>query len=124
MIRRPPTSTLLPYTTLFRSLADDIALLTRWLRDDVFAVSGLPYADRCALFDFILAELQAREPLCPHRLGSVCSLLKNHREQLLAFAAQLDQDLANLAAEFSVPVTIVREMLNLQALDQHQPLRW
>jgi len=106
------------------ALADDIALLTRWLRDDVFAVSGLPYADRCALFDFILAELQAREPLCPHRLGSVCSLLKNHREQLLAFAAQLDQDLANLAAEFSVPVTIVREMLNLQALDQHQPLRW
>ena len=54
----------------------------------------------------------------------MCSLLKNHREQLLAFAAQLDQDLANLAAEFSVPVTIVREMLNLQALDQHQPLRW
>ena len=106
------------------ALADDVALLARWLHDDVFAVSGLPYADRCALFDFILAELQAREALCPHRLGSVCTLLKNHRPQLLAFAAQLDQDLANLAASFSVPVTIVREMLDLQALDQRQPLRW
>ncbi len=106
------------------ALADDVIVLARWLHYDVFAVSGLPYDDRCALFDFILAELQAREPLCPHRLGPVCTLLKNHREQLLAFAAQLDQDLANLAAEFSVPVTIVRQLLDLQALDERQPQRW
>jgi hypothetical protein len=106
------------------ALADDVALLARWLHRDVFAVSALPYDDRCALFDFILAELQAREPLCPQRLGSLCTLLKNHRDQLLAFAAQLDQDLANLAAEFQVPVTVVRELLDLQALDQRQPQRW
>jgi hypothetical protein len=106
------------------ALADDVALLARWLHDDVFAVSGLPYADRCALFDFIRSELQAREPLCPHRLGPVCTLLKNHRDQLLAFAAQLDRDLANLASEFQVPVTIVRELLDLQALDDRQPRRW
>jgi hypothetical protein len=106
------------------ALADETALLARWLHYDVFVVSGLPYGDRCALFDFILAELQAREGLCPHRLGPVCTLLKNHRDQLLAFAAQLDQDLANLAAEFHVPLTIVRELLDLQALDQRQPQRW
>lgn len=92
------------------ALADDVALLARWLHYDVFAVSGLPYGDRCALFDFILGQLQAREPLCPHRLGPVCTLLKNQRDQLLAFAAQLDGDLAQLAAEFQVPVTIVREL--------------
>ena len=106
------------------ALADDVALLARWLRDDVFAVSGLPYADRCALFDFILAELKAREPLCPHRFAPVCTLLKNQRDQLLAFAAQLDQDLANLATEFEVPVTSVRELLDLQALDERRPQRW
>jgi hypothetical protein len=106
------------------ALADDVALLARWLHYDVFAVSGLPYADRCALFDFIVAELQAREPLCPHRLGPVCTLLKNHRAQLLAFAAQLDQDLVNLAADFQVPVTVVRELLDVLALDERQPLRW
>jgi hypothetical protein len=106
------------------SLADDLALLTRWLRYDVFAVSGLPYPDRCALFDFILAELKARAPLYPPQLQPVCTLLQNHREQLLAFAAQLDQDLADLAAEFAVPRTVVREVLDLQALNQRQPKRW
>ena len=106
------------------TLADDIGLLAGWLGADVFPVSALPHADRCALFDFVVAELQARASLCPHRLGPVCTLLKNHRDQLLAFAWQLDEDLAKLAAEFEVPVAIVREMLDLQTLDQRQPLRW
>src|ERR1022692_1227590 len=105
-------------------LADDVAVLTRWLRLDVFAVTGLPYAHRTALFDFIVAELQARAPLCPHRLEPVCTLLQNHRDQLLAFALQLDQDLTDLAAEFAVPVAIVRDLLDLQALDKRQPRRW
>ena len=105
-------------------LADDVAVLACWLRLDVFAVTGLPYADRTALFDFIVAELQARAPLCPHRLEPVCTLLQNHRDQLLAFALQLDQDLTDLAAEFAVPVAIVRDLLDLQALDKRQPRRW
>jgi hypothetical protein len=105
-------------------LADDVAVLARWLGTDVFAVSALPYADRRVLFDFIVAELRARVPLCPHRLGPVCTLLQNHRDQLLAFALQLDQDLADLAADFAVPLAIVRELLDLQALDQRQPRRW
>ena len=105
-------------------LADDVAVLARWLGADVLAVSALPYADRCALFDFLVAELQARVSQCPHRLGPVCTLLKNHRDQLLAFALQLDEDLAKLAAEFEVPVAIVRELLELQTLDKRQPRRW
>jgi hypothetical protein len=105
-------------------LADDVAVLACWLRSDVFAVSALPYADRGALFDFLVTELQARTPLCPHRLGPVCTLLQNHRDQLLAFARQLDEDLTNLAAEFEVPLAIVRELLDLQRLDKRQPLRW
>ena len=55
-------------------LADDIGVLARWLRADVFTVTGLPFADRTALFDFIVAELQARVPLCPHRLGPVVTV--------------------------------------------------
>ena len=105
-------------------LADDVAVLARWLRADVFAVSALPYADRAALFDFIVAELQARASFCPHRLGPVCTLLQNHRDQLLAFAWQLDEDLSKLAAEFEVPVALVRELLDLQTLDKRQPFRW
>jgi hypothetical protein len=106
------------------ALADDVAVLARWLRTDVFAVSALPYADRGTLFDFIVAELQARAPLCPHRLHPVCTLLQNHRDQILAFAWQLHQDLIDLAAEFEVPVADVRELLDLQTLDKRQPLRW
>jgi len=106
------------------ALADAVALLARWLRCDVFAVSGLPYADRGVLFDFIVAEVQARAPLYPQQLQPVCTLLKNHRDQLLAFAAQLDQDLAKLAAAFAVPVRVVRDVLDLQALNARQPKRW
>jgi hypothetical protein len=105
-------------------LADDVALLTDWLRYDVLAVSGLSYADRCALFDFVLAELQARQPLCPQHLKSVCSLLRNHREQLLAFAAQLDRDLAKLAADFEVPLASVRQMMDLVVGDERRPSHW
>jgi hypothetical protein len=105
-------------------LADSIALLGRWLRYDIFAVSGLPYADRCALFDFVLAELQARAPLYPKQLDPICTLLQNHREQLLAFAAQLDQDLIRLATQFEVSATIVRDMLDFELLDDHQTKRW
>ena len=105
-------------------LADDVAVLARWLGADVFAVSALPYDDRCALFDFVVAELQTRATLCPHRLNPVCTLLKNHRDQLLAFAWQLDQDLTDLAAEFKVPLAIVREVLEVQTLDKRRPHRW
>jgi hypothetical protein len=105
-------------------LADDVALLARWLRTDVFAVNALPYADRCGLFDFILAELKARGPQCPHRLDPLCTLLQNHRDQLLAFAKQLDEDLAKLAAEFEEPLALVREILDLQTLAQCPAQRW
>src|ERR1039458_10895806 len=36
MIRRPPRSTLFPYTTLFRSLTADVQQVTSWPANDVF----------------------------------------------------------------------------------------
>ena len=106
------------------ALADDVAVLAHWLHYDVLAVSGLPYADRCALFDFIVAELEAREDQCPHRIKPVRKLLHNQRDEILAFAAQLELDLINLAKEFQVPVDNVRAMLNMLALDPRGPQRW
>jgi hypothetical protein len=105
-------------------LADSITLLAHWLRHDVYAVSGLPYADRRALFDFILAEWQERTPLCPKKLDPIATMLRNRREQLLAFAAQLDQDLIRLAAQFGVPTSIVRNLFDLERLDEHYTKRW
>lgn len=106
------------------ALADDIALLARWLRLDVFAVSGLPYSDRCVLFDFILSELQARQPRCPERIASLCTLLLNHRDDLLAFAAELERDLTQVAERFQVPLAVVRELLDLDGQDPRKPRRW
>jgi hypothetical protein len=105
-------------------LADEVALLARWLHHDLFAVSGLAYADRIALYDFVVAELQAREPSCPHRIGPVCTLLKNQRDNLLAFAKQLEVDLTALAEQFQVPVATVRAVLDLRTLDPRQARRW
>jgi hypothetical protein len=106
------------------TLADDVALLAGWLAEDVLAVAGPEYASRCQLFDFIVAELQAREALCPHRIGPLVRLLKNQRDDLLAFAADLDQQLAALAQEHQVAPATVREVLLLGTLNPNTPARW
>jgi hypothetical protein len=106
------------------ALADDVALLARWLREDVLALAGPSYADRRVLYDFIVAELRGRVPLCPHRLEPLCPFLENHRDQLLAFAAQLDRDVAALASNFQVAAETVRELLRWQTLSGTSPRRW
>jgi hypothetical protein len=102
--------------TVAVALADDVAVLARWLREDVLAVAGLEHARRCELYDFVLAELRARQDCCPHRLQPACTALANQRDGLLAFAAQLDNDLAAVAQECQVPVSLAREVLQVQAL--------
>ena len=64
-------------------LADEVALLARWLRDDILSVAGPEYAIRRDLLDFVVAELRARESACPHRIGPVRTLLEKQRDNLL-----------------------------------------
>ena len=106
------------------ALADEVALLARWLRDDLLSVAGPEYAIRRDLFDFVVAELRAREPACPHRIRPVRTLLENQRDNLLAFAVELDRDLAALAQEWQIRVTTAREVLQVQALPTSNPKRW
>ncbi len=42
------------------------------------------------MWDFIVAELQEREALCRHRIRPFRRALENQKEDLLAFAAVLD----------------------------------
>ncbi len=104
-------------------LADDMAVLFRWLREDILGVSGPDHATRCALYDFIVAELRAREKLCPHRIEPVRKALENQRDDLLAFVVKLDRDLAAVAAAYQVPVELARETLQVQALSVHDVRR-
>ena len=50
------------------ALADEVALLARWLRDDILSVAGPEYAIRRDLLDFVVAELAPASRLV--RIGS------------------------------------------------------
>jgi hypothetical protein len=106
------------------ALAEDVALLVCWLREDILTVAGPDHATRCALYDWVVAEVRAREEQCPHRIRPVRTLLANQRDALLAFAARLDQDLAAVAEAFAVPVATTRALLQTQALPNGDPQRW
>src|SRR3712207_9195399 len=64
MIRRPPRSTLFPYTTRFRSLTVDAALLTENEASAVFGFSWSYFrvdaSDPEALVDFLAAIMPAK----------------------------------------------------------------
>jgi hypothetical protein len=104
--------------------AADVATLARWLRQDVLAVAGPDLATRRELYDFVVAELQARQAGGPKALQAACTTLAHGRDALLAFAAALDADLVALAAELAVPVAVLREVLAVQALDARRARRW
>ena len=106
------------------ALATDVAILAGWLRHDILSLAGPDHATRGELYDFVVAELRARESLCSHRIGPVVRALSNQRGQLLAFAAQLDQDLATLAVQFQLPLATLRAVFNIEALDVNSPARW
>jgi transposase-like protein len=106
------------------ALADEVGLLARWLRHDILSVAGPQYTIRRDLFDFVVAELRARESAFPHRIRPVRTLLENQRDNLLAFAVDLDRDLTTLAQEWQISVTTAREVLQVQFLPTRDPKRW
>ena len=106
------------------ALADDIALLGRWLHYDILGLSGPSHPDRLALYDFIIAELKLRVSQAPRLLGPLTTYVNGQRDDLLAFAAQLDHDFSALATEFAVPGDLVRELFAVQTLDLDNPRRW
>jgi hypothetical protein len=106
------------------TLADEVSLLFDWLRYDILSLAGPDHTARRELYDFVVAELRVRESLCPHRLGPVVRALSNQRDQLLAFTARLDQDLAVLARQFQLPVATLREVFNIEALAPDSSARW
>lgn len=106
------------------ALAEDVALLVGWLRHDILTVAGPCYTERCQLYDFVVAELKARASKCPHRLEPICGALENQRDDLLAFARRLDEDLEQLGQELQIPAELARCVLKTQSRDERDPRRW
>src|SRR3712207_7268147 len=71
MIRRPPRSTLFPYTTLFRSVVDDVA------DGDAFVAPVPGHAD---LVHDLTADLEGTHPLRHQRLGPDRAARRRDRE--------------------------------------------
>jgi hypothetical protein len=106
------------------ALADDVTLLRSWLRHDVLAVGGPCFDERRNLYDFVVAELKIRLPQCPHRVTPICRHLENQRDDLLAFARVLDEELERLGQEFQIPVELPRRLLRAMARHERDPRRW
>jgi hypothetical protein len=105
-------------------LAGDVRTLLHWLRHDVLALAGPDLATRRELFDFVVAELAAREPEDPRRIRPVRVALQNQRDDLLAFAGQLDTKLAEIARAHAIAEPLVREALVLHGLPTTSPAYW
>jgi hypothetical protein len=105
-------------------LADDIRLLTDWLRHDILAVAGPCRTDRQALFDFVVAELRQRLDHAGDDGKRIGTLLANHRDDLLAFVDVLDRDIATLAQQFEVEQSLIRELLRHLTSNPNRPAYW
>jgi hypothetical protein len=105
-------------------LADDVACLARWLHFDVLGLAGPCHDERVALYDFLCAELEQRIAQAPTLLQPLVTYLRGQRDDLLAFAAQLDEDLAELAVIFAVPVSQVRALFAVQTMPLSCVKRW
>ena len=106
------------------SLANDIRILVDWMHNDILSLSGPDLSERQRLYDFVVEELTKRKLLCPYRISPVCKMLKNHRDNLLAFVGVLDNKFAEIAARFKVPVFLVHALCELQGLDRNEAFYW
>jgi len=105
------------------ALADEVRLLLRWWGQEVMAVAGDDYPTRRMLHEWVVEELRLREEHS-ERIRPVRVMRQNNADDLLAFALQLDADLAELARRFEVSAGVVREALAVRQMDEARASRW
>jgi hypothetical protein len=89
-------------------LTADLRTLVQWLERDILSLAGPPRPTRKALFDFVVAELLQREARDPVRIATFRRALQNQRDDLLAFAGVLDDNLDAIARAHDVRPDLVR----------------
>lgn len=105
-------------------LIDDLLVLAQWMREDVLSLTGPDAPTRRQLFDFIVAEMKIREHLASHRIRPVRVALENQRDQLLAFAEDIDRQFVGISQKHQVPLEDVRSVFELGRLAPDDPLYW
>jgi hypothetical protein len=104
-------------------LAQEVRILSDWMRDDVLCLAGPDLATRRELFDFIVEQLENREPLSK-KIRPVRRMLQNQRDTLLAFVSTLEKRFAELADQLGIPVYLVHAVCELHKENQNHPSYW
>src|SRR2546427_6220825 len=100
MIRRPPRSTLFPYTTLFRSLKREGRTLTVAIADpnNVAAIEDIKFITRCDVFPVIAGEYTLRNAIDRYyqqsdaQLQTLLKSVEAAEEDLEVVEEQQDED--------------------------------
>ena len=77
-------------------LFDSLCILTNWMQKDILSLAGPDAVTRIELYNFVIAEMKKLEQQDAKRIGPVRRSLDNQRDDLLAFAKKLDQDMSPL----------------------------
>ncbi len=105
-------------------LFEDIATLSQWMQEDVFALHGPPHEVRTQMYSFIVEELKKLESQCSHRIRPIRVLLENHQEELLLFAKEIDAKVSKLAETRGLTTIQVFEVIETMSLDPDSTVRW
>ncbi len=88
------------------------------------ALAGPDWHSRRELWDFLVAELQQGEALCLQRIRPFRRALENQKEDLLALAAVLDDQLTEISQRFQIPLYLVGQVGLLQGANPHKNSSW
>lgn len=105
------------------TLANDIRILYRWLKNDILALVGPSYTVRQELLTFIIEELRAREGLC-HKITPVRAYLENHKDNLLEFMHIMEARFYAISQTSEVSLVSIWTMYELQGLPSSSQKRW
>jgi hypothetical protein len=105
-------------------LASEVRTLSDWMRDDILSLTSPALKTREELFDYVVEELEKREPLCSYKIRSVRRMLQNQRNVLQAFVGTLDKRLCELADQLEIPLHLVHDVCELQGKNQEHQSYW
>ncbi len=107
-----------------QKLASDLKILLYWLRNDILSLAGSDWSERMELMNFIIEELELRESETHQGIRGLKIALDNQKSDLLAFAAVLDQKLAEIAHQFKISLSQVRQVCLLMKKSLSTNIYW
>lgn len=105
------------------TLANDIRILYKWMKNDILALVGPSYIIRQQLLTFIIEELRAREGF-HHKITPIRTYLENHKDNLLEFMHIMEADFCAIAQTCEVSLAYVLSMYELKGLPSSSQRYW